>query len=112
MGDEPPSPDPGAEHLPWHRQPGITSLRLSNGGNLVARERRVLATKLSPPSLPPNTIVSERLHQQLTRGARNRITLVSGQPGAGKTFLVASWVADGRAPAPVAWVSLDGGGDD
>ena len=35
------------------------------------------------------------------------MTLVAAQAGAGKTVLLASWVAAGRLPGPVAWVTLD-----
>jgi LuxR family transcriptional regulator, maltose regulon positive regulatory protein len=35
------------------------------------------------------------------------VTLVAAQAGMGKTVLIASWVADGRPPGPVAWLTLD-----
>jgi LuxR family transcriptional regulator, maltose regulon positive regulatory protein len=36
------------------------------------------------------------------------LTLVAAPAGAGKSALVSSWIAAGRAPGPVAWLSLDG----
>jgi LuxR family transcriptional regulator, maltose regulon positive regulatory protein len=48
-----------------------------------------------------------RLNKLLTRAMQKRVTLVSAGPGSGKTVGVASWVAAGHAPAPVAWLHLD-----
>ena len=36
------------------------------------------------------------------------LTLLAAPAGAGKSALLSSWVAAGRAPGPVAWLSLDG----
>ena len=47
-----------------------------------------------------------RLFDELERGQRARLTLVVGSPGAGKTALLADWVAS--APQrPFAWLSCD-----
>lgn len=69
------------------------------------------AAKINVPALPTNLVVRSRLHERLTGGTASRLTLVSAQPGAGKTLLVASWAASGLAPGPVAWVGLDAGDD-
>jgi LuxR family transcriptional regulator, maltose regulon positive regulatory protein len=69
-------------------------------------------TKLAPPALPNDVVVRPRLHAALSAGVAGPLTLVSAPPGAGKTVMVASWVASGAAPGPVAWASLDEGDAD
>ena len=69
-------------------------------------------TKLAPPAPPNDLVVRPRLHAALSAGVAGRLTLVSAPPGAGKTVMVAAWVADGAAPGPVAWASLDPGDAD
>jgi LuxR family maltose regulon positive regulatory protein len=69
-------------------------------------------TKLAPPALPNDVVVRPRLHAALSAGVAGPLTLVSAPPGAGKTVTVASWVASGAAPGPVAWASLDEGDAD
>ncbi|HET8755593.1 MAG TPA: LuxR C-terminal-related transcriptional regulator [Solirubrobacteraceae bacterium] len=49
----------------------------------------------------------ERLFERLDQGVRRPLTLLAAPPGAGKTALLGSWIAAGRAPGPVAWLSLD-----
>jgi LuxR family maltose regulon positive regulatory protein len=86
--------------------------RPSAGGRAsLAAPVHVSARQVSPPSLPANLVMRQRLHEQLTAGTTNVVTLVAAQPGAGKTFLVASWAAGGQAPGPVAWMSLEPGDD-
>jgi LuxR family maltose regulon positive regulatory protein len=65
------------------------------------------ATKFALPAAQPATIVRERLLEALDDGIRRPLTLISAPPGAGKTALLGSWIAAGRAPGPVAWLSLD-----
>jgi LuxR family transcriptional regulator, maltose regulon positive regulatory protein len=72
----------------------------------------LLQTKFAVPTGPSLTVVRERLLELLDAGARRPLTLVSAPAGAGKTALVSGWVASGRAPRPVAWLSLDGGDAD
>ena len=52
-------------------------------------------------------VVRRRLHELLDEGAQRVLTLISAPPGAGKTVLLASWIAAGGPPGPVAWLSLD-----
>jgi LuxR family maltose regulon positive regulatory protein len=52
-------------------------------------------------------VVRRRLLDRLDRGVERPLTLIAAPPGAGKTALVASWIASGRPPGPVAWLSLD-----
>jgi LuxR family maltose regulon positive regulatory protein len=68
---------------------------------------RLLAAKLSPPRPPEAMIARPRLLDMLDTGTRGPITLVAAPPGAGKSALVSSWVAERETPGPVAWLSLD-----
>ena len=47
-----------------------------------------------------------RLLEALDRGRRARLTLVVGSPGAGKTALLADWLA-AHPERPAAWLSCD-----
>ena len=49
-----------------------------------------------------------RLLDALDAGVQGPLTLLAAPAGAGKSALLSSWVAAGRAPGPVAWLSLDG----
>jgi LuxR family maltose regulon positive regulatory protein len=76
----------------------------------VAREApssAVPATKFALPPEQPGIIVRDRLLAALDAGIRRPLTLISAPPGAGKTALLGSWIASGRAPGSVAWLSLD-----
>src|SRR4051812_49687423 len=68
----------------------------------------LLQTKFAVPARPSTTIARPRLLDALDAGVRHPLTLLSAPAGAGKTALLSSWVAAGRAPGPVAWLSLDG----
>src|SRR5258707_13873892 len=67
----------------------------------------LLQTKFAVPRAPPAAIVRPRLLAALDAGAQRALTLVAAPAGAGKSALVGSWVHAGRAPGPVAWLSLD-----
>jgi LuxR family maltose regulon positive regulatory protein len=58
------------------------------------------------PALPHRLISRSRLFELLDTGTLGSVTLVAAPAGAGKTVLLASWVAAGLA-GPVAWLSLD-----
>ncbi|HXV92432.1 MAG TPA: AAA family ATPase, partial [Pseudonocardia sp.] len=68
----------------------------------------VLASRLAVPQPRRQLVDREPLLERLSTGTEGPLTLVFGPAGAGKTYLVASWVTSGRAPGPVAWVTLDG----
>jgi LuxR family maltose regulon positive regulatory protein len=68
----------------------------------------VLKTKFSVPRGPLTMVPRERLLAALDTGVRGPLTLLAAPAGAGKSALLSSWVAAGRAPGPVAWLSLDG----
>ena len=67
----------------------------------------LLATKFALPPEQAGFVRRERLLDRLDRGVERPLTLITGPPGAGKTALLGSWIAGGRAPGPVAWLSLD-----
>jgi LuxR family maltose regulon positive regulatory protein len=65
------------------------------------------ATKFALPPAQPGIVVRDRLLDALDDGIGRPLTLLSAPPGAGKTALLGSWIGAGRAPGPVAWLSLD-----
>jgi LuxR family maltose regulon positive regulatory protein len=66
-----------------------------------------LATKFSVPRGPKAAVLRPRLLDLLDVGVRDPLTLVAAPAGAGKSALLSSWIAEGRPPGPVAWLSLD-----
>jgi LuxR family transcriptional regulator, maltose regulon positive regulatory protein len=67
----------------------------------------LLATKFSVPREPRAAVVRRRLLDRLDSGVQGPLTLVAAPAGAGKSALLSSWIAEGRALGPVAWLSLD-----
>ena len=65
------------------------------------------ATKFALPPEQAAVVVRRRLLDRLDAGTERPLTLLSAPPGAGKTALLGSWIGAGRAPGPVAWLSLD-----
>jgi LuxR family maltose regulon positive regulatory protein len=65
------------------------------------------AMKFALPPEQPAIVVRRRLHDALDAATRRPLTLISAPPGAGKTVLLGSWIANGVPPGPVAWLSLD-----
>ncbi len=79
---------------------------MTEGKDKVARGPRFPSSKFSVPTAGPRLVHRSRLFDELERGQRARLTLVVGSPGAGKTALLADWVAS--APRrPFAWLSCD-----
>ena len=70
------------------------------------RSPRFPSSKFSPPKTRSRPVRRARLFDDLTRGERARLTLVVGSPGAGKTALLADWVAS-VVERPFAWLSCD-----
>jgi LuxR family maltose regulon positive regulatory protein len=62
--------------------------------------------KFRPTTLPPTLVTRSALHDQLTAGAGQRLTVVAGSAGAGKSVLLSSWAA-ARAPSVTCWLSCD-----
>ena len=72
----------------------------------VLRSPRFPPSKFHAPSTPSRLVRRSRLLDALDRGRRARLTLVVGSPGAGKTALLADWLA-AHPERPTAWLSCD-----
>ena len=70
------------------------------------RNPRFPSSKFRAPKLMPGLVRRSRLLDQLDRGDQVRLALVVGPAGAGKTMLVADWLA-ARPQRPSAWLSCD-----
>ncbi|WP_345010819.1 LuxR C-terminal-related transcriptional regulator [Streptomyces shaanxiensis] len=81
-----------------HGDPSMTALA-PNGDP-------VLAARLTVPAVPGTFVRRQRLVEQLAEGARTPLTLVNGPAGAGKTLLVADWIA-ACEPGDVAWLTVE-----
>jgi LuxR family transcriptional regulator, maltose regulon positive regulatory protein len=67
---------------------------------------RFALAKFRPAPLPATLVTRSVLHERLTAGAGQRLTVVVGSAGAGKSVLLSSWAA--AKPAGVAsWLSCD-----
>jgi LuxR family maltose regulon positive regulatory protein len=67
---------------------------------------RFALAKFRPTTLPPTLVTRPVLHEQLTAGASQRLTVVVGSAGAGKSVLLSSWAA-ARPPGVTSWLSCD-----
>jgi LuxR family maltose regulon positive regulatory protein len=67
----------------------------------------LLATKFSVPRQPKAAVLRHRLFDLLDAGVQGPLTLVTAPAGAGKSALLSSWIADGRPPGHLGWLSLD-----
>jgi LuxR family transcriptional regulator, maltose regulon positive regulatory protein len=67
---------------------------------------RFALTKFQSPMLPAEVVTRSALHDRLTVAAAQRLTLVVGSAGTGKSVLLSSWSA-ARRPALTAWLSCD-----
>jgi LuxR family maltose regulon positive regulatory protein len=74
------------------------------------RHPRLVAAKLRAPELPPAHVPRAALCRVLSR-EDNRLTLLSGPPGVGKTTLLSEWLTE-RPDRRVAWLSVDSLDDD
>jgi LuxR family maltose regulon positive regulatory protein len=68
---------------------------------------RFALTKFRPPALPRALVARPALHGHLAAGASQRLTVVVGAAGAGKSVLLADWVA-ARPAGLTSWLSCDG----
>jgi LuxR family transcriptional regulator, maltose regulon positive regulatory protein len=75
-------------------------------GHAPLRGTRFALTKFRPPALPATLVTRSVLHDRLTAGAGQRLTVVMGSAGAGKSVLLASWAA-ARPPGMTCWLSCD-----
>jgi LuxR family transcriptional regulator, maltose regulon positive regulatory protein len=75
-------------------------------GHGATRGARFAVTKFRPTTLPATLVTRPVLHDQLTAGASQRLTVVVGSAGAGKSVLLSSWAA-ARPPGVTSWLSCD-----
>jgi LuxR family transcriptional regulator, maltose regulon positive regulatory protein len=73
----------------------------------VSRTARFALAKFRSATLPTTLVTRPVLHEQLTAGAGQRLTVVVGSAGAGKSVLLSSWTAT-RPPGVTSWLSCDG----
>ena len=82
------------------------------GGRVVAQDvtagrgARFALGKFRLPPLPATLVSRPVLHDRLMAGAGQRLTVVVGSAGAGKSVLLSSWAAT-RAPHVTSWLSCD-----
>jgi LuxR family maltose regulon positive regulatory protein len=71
-----------------------------------SRLARFAATKFNPPVLPTTLVSRSWLHDRLAAGIGQRVTVVVGSAGAGKSVLLADW-ASSRPAGLTSWLSCD-----
>lgn len=71
-----------------------------------SRVTRFALAKFRPPALPSTLVTRPGLHDRLTAGADQRLTIVVGSAGAGKSVLLSDWAAT-RPPGATSWLSCD-----
>ena len=72
----------------------------------VASHLRFALMKFRPAALPATLVTRSGLHERLTAGAGQQLTVVVGAAGAGKSVLLSSWAAT-RVPGMTSWLSCD-----
>ena len=72
----------------------------------TSRGARFALAKFRRTTLPGTLVTRQVLHDQLTAGASQRLTVVVGSAGAGKSVLLSSWAA-ARPPGVTTWLSCD-----
>jgi LuxR family transcriptional regulator, maltose regulon positive regulatory protein len=72
----------------------------------AGRGARFALGKFRLPPLPATLVRRPGLHDRLMAGAGQRLTVVVGSAGAGKSVLLSSWAAT-RAPHVTSWLSCD-----
>ena len=70
------------------------------------RGARFALGKFAPPASPVTLVARPALLDRLTAGAGQRLTVVLGSAGAGKSVLLSSWAA-ARPPGVTSWLSCD-----
>jgi len=75
-------------------------------GHGSVRGARFALAKFRPPALPATLITRSALHRRLAAGAGQRLTVVVGSAGAGKSVLLADWAA-ARPAGMTSWLSCD-----
>ena len=73
----------------------------------TSRNPRFALAKFRPMTLPATLVPRSGLRDRLMSGAGQRLTVVVGSAGAGKSVLLSSWAAE-RPPGLTSWLSCDG----
>jgi LuxR family transcriptional regulator, maltose regulon positive regulatory protein len=71
-----------------------------------SQRARFARMKFRRTTLPATLVTRSVLHNRLTAGAGQRLTVVVGPAGAGKSVLLSSWAAT-RPPGTTSWLSCD-----
>lgn len=72
----------------------------------ASQRTRFARMKFRRTTLPATLVTRSALHDRLTAGAGQRLTVVVGPAGAGKSVLLSSWAA-ARPPGTTSWLSCD-----
>ena len=72
----------------------------------ASRDARFALAKFRPMTLPVPLVTRPMLYDRLSAGAGQRLTLVVGSAGAGKSVLLSSWAAS-RPRGATSWLSCD-----
>ena len=72
----------------------------------ASQSLRFARAKFRPTALPATLVIRSALHDKLTAGFGQRLTVVMGSAGAGKSVLLSSWAA-ARPPDATSWLSCD-----
>ena len=72
----------------------------------VPNDARFAQSKFRPPTLPATLVTRPVLHDRLTKGSGQRLTVLVGSAGAGKSVLLSGWAA-ARPPGTTSWLSCD-----
>jgi LuxR family maltose regulon positive regulatory protein len=72
----------------------------------ASRGARFALAKFRPTTLPATLVTRPALYDRLTAGAGQRLTIVVGSAGAGKSVLLSSWAA-ARPLGATSWLSCD-----
>src|SRR5215468_6662669 len=75
-------------------------------GRGVSQGMRFAQSKFRLPALPGTVLTRSVLHNRLAAGAGQRLTVVVGSAGAGKSVLLSSW-ATARPAGLTSWLSCD-----
>jgi LuxR family transcriptional regulator, maltose regulon positive regulatory protein len=79
---------------------------MARGPGRGQRVAQFARAKFRPPVLPATLVSRPALHGLLAAGASQRLTVVVGSAGAGKSVLLADWAAT-RSPGTTSWLSGD-----
>ena len=78
----------------------------ATAGHGASPGTRFALAKFRPTTLPATLVTRTALHDRLAAGAGQRLTVVIGSAGAGKSVLLSNWAAT-RPPGLTSWLSCD-----